>query len=76
MAAGSPTVMVNSLPVARQDDKGVSAPCCMQNNFTVSKGSGTVNVNGKPAARSGDATKHCGGDGTIQNGSPTVNIGG
>jgi uncharacterized Zn-binding protein involved in type VI secretion len=76
IAAGSPTVLINSLPAARQDDKGLHAPCCGPNNFTVSKGSGTVNINGKPAARNGDATKHCGGDGSIQSGSPTVNIGG
>jgi len=76
IASGSPNVFINGLPAARQDDKGLHAPCCAANNFTISKGSGTVKVNGKPLARSGDDTKHCGGSGTIQQGSPNVNVGG
>jgi len=73
---GSENVFVNSLPAARQDDNGLHAPCCDGNNFSVSQGSGTVRVNGKPLVRAGDATKHCGGTGSITGASPNVNAGG
>lgn len=76
IVSGSPNVLINGLPAARKDDKGLHAPCCAANNFTVSGGSSTVLVNGKPLARSGDATSHCGGTGTISTGSPTVIAGG
>jgi uncharacterized Zn-binding protein involved in type VI secretion len=76
VVSGSNNVFINGLPAARQDDKGLHAPCCDGNTFTLSAGSGTVKVNGKPIARAGDATKHCGGSGSIKSGSNNVNAGG
>jgi uncharacterized protein (DUF2345 family) len=38
-------------------------------------GSSTVLINGRPAHRLGDATAHCGGSGTLINGSSDVIIG-
>jgi hypothetical protein len=40
--------------------------------YKIAKGSGTVYVNGKPQARLGDKTTHCGGDGKIIKGSSNV----
>jgi uncharacterized Zn-binding protein involved in type VI secretion len=68
--------MINGLPAARQDDLGFHAACCGPNIFNVKQGSSTVNVNGKPAARMGDPSKHCGGNGTLQGGSSDVIVGG
>lgn len=76
IVSGSPNVLINGLPAARKDDKGLHAACCAGNNFTVSNGSTTVKVNGKPLARAGDPTQHCGGVGSINAGSPTVLVGG
>jgi uncharacterized Zn-binding protein involved in type VI secretion len=76
IVTGSQNVFVNGLPAARQDDKGLHAPCCDGNNFTLSQGSGTVLVNGKPIARTGDSSTHCGGVGSITGASPNVNAGG
>jgi uncharacterized Zn-binding protein involved in type VI secretion len=76
LVSGSPDVLINGLPAARKDDKGLHAACCAANNFTVSSGSATVTVNGKPMARAGDPTQHCGGSGSITAGSPTVMVGG
>jgi uncharacterized Zn-binding protein involved in type VI secretion len=39
-------------------------------------GSGTVFINGKAAHRQNDATKHCGGDGKLIQGSDDVIVGG
>lgn len=76
VASGSRNVLVNGLPAARKDDRGLHAACCAANNFTISDGSATVLVNGKPFARTGDPTKHCGGTGSVTGGSPTVVVGG
>ena len=72
---GSDNVFTNGLNAARKTDPGFAAPCCNQNSFEINAGSASVFINDKPAARLGDATKHCGGMGTIINGSPNVMIG-
>jgi len=74
IVTGSPDVLINSKPAARQDDLGIHAVCCGPNTFTIQKGSPTVYVNGKPFARMNDQTKHCGASGPIIEGSPDVNI--
>ena len=74
VVTGSPDVLVNGKPAARQDDLGIHAVCCGPNTFTIKRGSPTVYVNGKPIARMNDNTKHCGGSGPIIEGSPDVYI--
>ena len=66
---GVPTVLIQSLPAAVIGDSAV----CVGPPDTISKGSATVMVGGKPAARMGDLTGH---GGTIVAGCPTVMIGG
>lgn len=74
---GSPNVFINSLPAARESDKGVAAACCGPNMYKVIMGSTTVFINGKMAARKDDPTLHCEtGTGKIIMGSPDVEIGG
>jgi hypothetical protein len=51
---------------------GLHAACCGPNIYKIVKGSGTVYVNGKPQARLGDKTQHCGGSGKIIKGSSNV----
>ena len=77
ITAASPNVFSNGLAVARQDDKGMHAACCGQNQFKITMGSPNVFVNGKACARKDDQTQHCngpgdGGMGKIQNGSSDV----
>ncbi|HEY4243304.1 MAG TPA: PAAR domain-containing protein [Kofleriaceae bacterium] len=67
---------VNNLPALRLNDPGMHTACCVSNTWKVSQGSQTVLINGKPAARQTDQTRHCGGFGTIIMGSPDVIIGG
>jgi len=57
-------------------DQGVHGACCGPNSWVTMQGSGTVYVNDLPAVRLGDATKHCGGVGSIITGADTVIIGG
>ncbi|MEE8573802.1 MAG: PAAR domain-containing protein [Thermodesulfobacteriota bacterium] len=66
---GAPTVMICSLPAALVGDMCV----CVGPPDTISKGSSTVQITGKPAARMGDTTAH---GGSIVLGAPTVMIGG
>jgi uncharacterized Zn-binding protein involved in type VI secretion len=66
---GAPTVLIGGLPAACLGDKAV----CVGPPDTIIKGSTTVNIEKKPAARLGDSTAH---GGTIAAGFPTVNIGG
>ncbi len=69
ISPGAATVLINSLPAST-----VGSQCvCVGPPDTVSAGSGTVMLCGKPAARLGDSTAH---GGTIVVGSPTVMIGG
>ena len=69
IVGGSSNVKINSLGAARKGDKAL----CVGPPDSISKGSTTVFINGKPAARMGDPTEH---GGTITSGSANVNIGG
>jgi uncharacterized Zn-binding protein involved in type VI secretion len=73
---GSPNVLVDNLPALRVGDLGIHAPCCGPNTWHAATGSATVLVNGKQAHRMGDQDTHCGGMGTLIEGSPTVLVGG
>ena len=73
---GSPDVLINCLPAARETDVGLHAACCGPNMWTADAGSGTVFINGKAAHRKDDAQKHCGGDGKLIVGSADVITGG
>lgn len=66
---GNPTVLIGSLPAATISNMLV----CAGGPDTIIKGSATVMICGKPAARMGDTTAH---GGLIILGCPTVNIGG
>ncbi|HEX3999064.1 MAG TPA: PAAR domain-containing protein [Pirellulales bacterium] len=66
---GVPTVLIGNLPAAIMSNKAV----CVGPPDTVIKGSATVMIGGKPAARMGDSCAH---GGTIVLGLPTVMIGG
>ncbi len=74
--AGSPNVMVNSMPALRVTDPGIHAACCGPNTWVAAKGSGTVFINKLPAHRLGDMDTHCGGVGAMIQGSPNVLVGG
>ena len=73
---GSPNVKVNGRPAIRVGDPGLHAACCGPNTFTTQTGSGTVFINGIAAHRKGDVVKHCGGVGSMQEGSDDVMTGG
>ena len=66
---GEATVLIAKLPAAVAGDNCT----CVGPPATISKGSGTVMIGGKPAARMGDQTAH---GGVIVAGAPTVMIGG
>lgn len=66
---GVPTVLIVSLPAAVVGDSCT----CVGPPATIAKGSATVFIGGKPAARMGDTTSH---GGNIVLGAPTVLIGG
>lgn len=66
---GVPTVLIAKLPAAVVGDMCT----CVGPPDTIVKGSATVLIGGKPAARLGDTTAH---GGTIVLGAPTVMIGG
>ncbi len=66
---GVPTVLVGKMPAAVVSDNCV----CVGPPDTIVKGSTTVTIGGKPAARMGDTTAH---GGQIAIGFPTVMIGG
>jgi uncharacterized Zn-binding protein involved in type VI secretion len=69
MGPGVPTVMICSIPAAVLGDNCV----CVGPPAAIVKGSATVMIGGKPAARMGDTTAH---GGAIVLGAPTVMIGG
>lgn len=73
---GSPDVNVNGKPAVRVDDTGIHAACCGPNIWKAVGGSATVFINGKRAHRRGDADQHCGGMGSMTEGSPNVFTGG
>ncbi|WP_299963869.1 PAAR domain-containing protein [uncultured Roseobacter sp.] len=66
---GVPTVLIVSLPAAVVGDTAI----CVGPPDTIVKGSATVMISGRPAARMGDSTAH---GGVIVAGAPTVMIGG
>ncbi len=66
---GVPNVLIGKLPAAVVGDMGV----CVGPPDSIVKGSATVMIGGKPAARMGDTTAH---GGSIVLGCPTVMIGG
>ena len=66
---GALTVLIGKLPAATLGDLAV----CVGPPDTIVKGSTTVMITGKPAARVGDSCAH---GGTIVLGLPTVMIGG
>ncbi|WP_076414631.1 PAAR domain-containing protein [Shewanella sp. UCD-KL12] len=66
---GVPTVLIEKLPASVIGDSCV----CVGPPDTVAKGSATVMISGKPAARMGDTTVH---GGSIVLGALTVMIGG
>lgn len=66
---GVPTVLICALPAAVLGDNAV----CVGPPDTIIKGSATVLIGGRPAARVGDATVH---GGNVVMGAPTVMIGG
>jgi hypothetical protein len=68
-------VFVNGRPALRVDDVGIHAVCCAANMWTAQAGSATVFINGKKAHRLNDATKHCGGQGRLIEGSDDVIVG-
>lgn len=66
---GAPTVLIGKMPAAVLGDMCV----CVGPPDSIVKGSATVMISGKPAARMGDSTAH---GGSIVIGCPTVLIGG
>jgi uncharacterized Zn-binding protein involved in type VI secretion len=66
---GVPTVLIEKLPASVVGDMAV----CVGPPDSVVKGSATVMISGRPAARMGDSCAH---GGTIVLGAPTVMIGG
>lgn len=66
---GAPTVLIAKMPAAVVGDMVT----CVGPPDTIAKGSATVTICGKPAARMGDTTAH---GGSIVLGAPTVMIGG
>ena len=66
---GVPNVLICSLPAAVVGDLAT----CVGPPDTIAKGSATVMIGGRPAARVGDTTAH---GGSIVAGCPTVIIGG
>ena len=66
---GAPNVLIGNMPAAVVGDMCV----CVGPPDTIVKGSATVMINGRPAARMGDTTAH---GGSIVAGCPTVMIGG
>ena len=72
---GSDDVQINALPALRVGDHGTHAACCGPNEWQAVGGAPGVFINRKRAHRKGDATAHCGGDGTLIVGSNNVIIG-
>ena len=73
---GSINILINDSPPLRIGDPGKHSSCCGSNSWIVSAGSQTVFFNGIPASRLGDKTTHCGGVGTLVQGSENVITGG
>ena len=69
-------VHVNGMPALRMGDPGVHSSCCGANSWIAVGSSATVKINGLGAHRLGDMTQHCGGSGTLIQGSAIVSVGG
>jgi uncharacterized Zn-binding protein involved in type VI secretion len=63
--SGSRIVFIGGIPAACVGDKGIHAACCGPNTYVIKTGDPNVLIEGKPAARLGDQTQHCGGVGQI-----------
>ena len=74
--AGSPDVKVNDRAALRVGDPGEHSSCCGPNTWVAGEGSTTVGINDIPAHRLNDLTIHCGGKGTLIEGSDNVIVGG
>lgn len=75
--SGAARTNIGSMPALRVGDNGTHSVCCGPQTWQAFAGSSTVKIEGKAAHRKGDATKHCGGMGTlITNCCETVIIGG
>ena len=57
---GSRIVFIDGIPAACVGDNGITAGCCGPNMFVIKTGDPNVLIEGKPAARLGDQTQHCG----------------
>jgi uncharacterized Zn-binding protein involved in type VI secretion len=73
---GSPNVYINGRPALRTNDPGVHAACCGPNHWQAAGGTPRVLINGLPAHRKDDKTQHCGGVGSLTEGSANVLLGG
>ncbi|MFO0737591.1 MAG: PAAR domain-containing protein [Labilithrix sp.] len=75
IVSGSPTVTIDGRPAARVGDRGIHNACCGTNAFTIVTGSPSVLIDGRPAAiravdrTYGSRTQHCGGVGSVIEGS-------
>ena len=75
--AYSPDVYINGIAAAVVGSITTERDeCCGSSAGAVAVGSGTVKINGSPAARLGDALAPHSGSGTITAGSGSVRIGG
>ena len=73
----SADVLINGIPAATVGSSTTERDgCCGSSQGAVAAGSGTVFINGKPAARLGDALAAHSGSGAISGGSGNVLIGG
>lgn len=72
---GSRTVLINSRPALRVTDRGIHETCCGSGRWRAQTGAPRVLINDKLAHRVGDKDQHCGGTGSLIQGSPNVLIG-
>jgi uncharacterized Zn-binding protein involved in type VI secretion len=62
---GSPNVLIDGKPAAREGDIGTHAACCGPNTFKIIGGDNEVLIDGRRAAHLQDETEHCGGKGNL-----------
>ncbi len=72
---GSADVIIGDRAALRVGDVGVHDGCCEDNTWTAVGGSASVRINDRSAHAAGDATRHCGGDGALLEGSADVFVG-
>jgi uncharacterized Zn-binding protein involved in type VI secretion len=68
ITSGSALVSFRGAAAARVGDVGTHAACSGPNTFIIMEGDPRVLIDGRPAARMGSATRHCGGLGHIVEG--------